>query len=209
MKEIMKTINIKGKEYVEVNERIKYFRENYDNTAILTYLLSDVDGKCTFKAEILVDGECVAVGHAYEVEGSSFINKTSYIENCETSAIGRALGIFGIGIDTSVASAEEVTNAINNQSKQRETKPNTFEAKNVEWKDQRTYKLGGSGKHANDSWEKLEANYILWLIHKFPNTEWGDTEQGKTRVKCAKNERNYRKKIGRWSEAEEKEFLGE
>ena len=48
-------------------------------------------------------------------EDSNFINKTSYIENCETSAVGRALGIFGIGVDTSIASAEEVLNAINNQ----------------------------------------------------------------------------------------------
>ena len=53
---------------------------------------------------------------AYEKENSTFINKTSYIENCETSALGRALGIAGFGIDTSVASAEEVQNAINNQN---------------------------------------------------------------------------------------------
>ena len=52
-------------------------------------------------------------------ENSSFINKTSYIENCETSAVGRALGMAGIGIDTAVASAEEVQNAINNQNKPR------------------------------------------------------------------------------------------
>ena len=51
-------------------------------------------------------------GIAYEKEGSTFINKTSYIENCETSAVGRALGMAGIGINTSVASAEEVQNAI-------------------------------------------------------------------------------------------------
>ena len=43
-----------------------------------------------FKAEVIVDDVLVATGHAYEKEGSSFINKTSYIENCETSAIGRA-----------------------------------------------------------------------------------------------------------------------
>ena len=78
-------------------------------------MLSSSDGVCVFKAQIIIDGEVVATGHAYEKESSSFINKTSYIENCETSAVGRALGIFGIGIDASIASAEEVTNAINNQ----------------------------------------------------------------------------------------------
>ena len=56
-------------------------------------------------------------GTAYEKENSSFINKTSYIENCETSAVGRALGMAGFGIDVSVASYEEVATAIANQDK--------------------------------------------------------------------------------------------
>jgi hypothetical protein len=49
------------------------------------------------------------------VQGSSNINKTSYVENCETSAIGRALAMLGIGIDTSIASANEVSDAIAKQ----------------------------------------------------------------------------------------------
>ena len=110
----MKTINIKGKEYVEVNERIMYFKENYKGS-IETEIISIIDGVCIMKATIKVDGEIVATGHAYEKEGSTFINKTSYIENCETSAVGRALGLFGIGIDASIASFEEVANAVNNQ----------------------------------------------------------------------------------------------
>ena len=57
----------------------------------------------------------VAQGHAHEEKSSSNINKTSYVENCETSAIGRALGILGIGIDTSVATANEVQDAIDKQ----------------------------------------------------------------------------------------------
>lgn len=111
----LKSVNIKGKEYVEVNERIRYFRENYKDASILTEMLSNDMGTCVFRAQIVVNNTIVAVGHAYEKEGSTFINKTSYIENCETSAIGRALGNFGIGIDTSVASAEEVGNAIAQQ----------------------------------------------------------------------------------------------
>ena len=121
----LKTIDIKGKEYVEVNERIKYFRENYPTGQIITEMLSDFDGVCVFKATISVDGVVRATGHAYEKENSTFINKTSYIENCETSAVGRALGIFGIGVDTSIASAEEVLNAINNQ---KETPKKTVKA---------------------------------------------------------------------------------
>ena len=111
-----KTVNIKGKEYVEVNERVKYFREEYKGWAIETEMLSNDEGVCVFKAIIKDEaGAIKAVGHAYEKESSSFINKTSYIENCETSAVGRALGFLGIGIDASIASSDEVMNAMNNQ----------------------------------------------------------------------------------------------
>ena len=61
-------------------------------------------------------GETIlGVGHAYEKEDSSFINQTSFIENCETSAVGRALGMAGFGIDVSIASAEELATALMNQ----------------------------------------------------------------------------------------------
>lgn len=109
-------IDIKGKAYVLVSDRIKHFHETYKDGSIISELLLDDDGRCVFKATIYVAGETRATGHAYEKEGSSFINKTSYLENCETSAIGRALGIFGIGIDDSVASYEEVANAIQQQN---------------------------------------------------------------------------------------------
>lgn len=112
-----KTVNIKGKEYVEVNERVKYFREHNVGWSIETEMVSNDGGVCVFKATIKDDnGNIKSVGHAYEKESSSFINKTSYIENCETSAVGRALGFLGIGIDVSIASSDEVVNAINNQT---------------------------------------------------------------------------------------------
>lgn len=120
MTEKLKSVNIKGKEYVEVNERVKYFRKNYVGWRLETELVSNEDGVCVFKAIIRDEtGEIVSTGYAYEMESSSFINKTSYIENCETSAVGRALGFLGIGIDTSIASSDEVTNAINNQAPQK------------------------------------------------------------------------------------------
>lgn len=112
----MKTVDIKGKPYVEVNERIKYFRTNYQDWAMESELISNENGVCVIKAIIRnPEGIVKATGYAYEKENSTFINKTSYIENCETSAWGRALGNLGIGIDTSIASAEEVLNAQLNQ----------------------------------------------------------------------------------------------
>ncbi|MCI8470368.1 MAG: hypothetical protein HFJ35_02590 [Clostridia bacterium] len=88
----------------------------YPKGQILTELLSNENGTCIFKAIVNDnEGNNLGMGTAYEKEGSSFINKTSYIENCETSAVGRALGMAGFGIDTSVASAEEVANAMQQQ----------------------------------------------------------------------------------------------
>lgn len=113
----MKTVNIKGKEYVEVNERIKHFRTNYKEWSIDTNFLELTDKRCVIKATVCDKNNRVrSTGIAYEIEGSSFINKTSFIENCETSAIGRALGNLGIGIDTSIASYDEVANAIKQQN---------------------------------------------------------------------------------------------
>ena len=60
-------------------------------------------------------GNVLSTGYAQEKENASVVNRTSYIENCETSAVGRALGMCGFGIDASVASAEEVKNAIEQQ----------------------------------------------------------------------------------------------
>lgn len=112
----IKTTNIKGKEYAEVNQRIKAYRMVYPTGTIKTDMINNENGICIFRA-IVTDGNdnVLATGTAYEKENSTFINKTSYIENCETSAVGRALGMCGFGIDTSVASADEVQNAINNQ----------------------------------------------------------------------------------------------
>lgn len=132
--ETLRTTDIKGKDYVEVNERIKAFRMLIPDGTIETHIIEDSDGICTIKAIIRdSQGKVLATGHAQEKENSTFINKTSYVENCETSAVGRALGMLGIGIDTSIASAEEVGNAIAQQeTKQMEEVANSkIDAKKV------------------------------------------------------------------------------
>ena len=114
--ETLSTMDIKGKNYVQVNERVKAFRMLYPDGTITTDIVSLNDGVVVMQAKVSdEDGKVLATGYAYEKESSTYINKTSYIENCETSAVGRALGFLGIGVDTSIASAEEVQNAINNQ----------------------------------------------------------------------------------------------
>ena len=115
--DMIKTTDVKGKQYAEVNQRIKAFRMLCPAGTIETEMVSNEDGVCIFRANVYDGNTLLGTGTAYEKENSTFINKTSYIENCETSAVGRALGMCGFGIDTSVASAEEVQNAIANQEK--------------------------------------------------------------------------------------------
>ena len=119
--EKLKAIDVKGKGYVQVNERVKGFRELCPGGRIETEIVSLEDGVVTMKAYVTDDnGRLLATGYAQEKETSSYINKTSFIENCETSAVGRALGWCGIGVDGSMASADELANAITNQKKMKE-----------------------------------------------------------------------------------------
>ncbi len=113
----LKSIKIKGKDYVEVHEKIKYFRATYPNYSLTSEVIEKTESSILIQATIKDDKErTLASGTAEEIKGSTFINKTSYVENCETSAWGRALSNLGIGVDTSVASADEVGNAIANQN---------------------------------------------------------------------------------------------
>lgn len=135
--ELIKTMDIKRKnketgeyetkKYAQVNERIKAFRSVYPTGFITTDIIYQCDDLVIVKATAGyyeqmkpkdLPGLCIemqqvilATGTAYEREGSSFINNTSYIENAETSACGRCLALCGFGIDSSIASVEEVNNA--------------------------------------------------------------------------------------------------
>tara|TARA_R110000803_G_scaffold132932_2_gene200101 strand:+ start:1215 stop:1781 length:567 start_codon:yes stop_codon:yes gene_type:complete len=115
-----KTVNIRGKKYVEVKERVKYFRQEktFEGWTIATEFPLLSDEQCMCKAVVAdTAGRVIATGHAHEIQANGNINKTSYIENCETSAIGRALAVMGIGVDDSMASAGEVSDAISQQDK--------------------------------------------------------------------------------------------
>lgn len=111
-------VNIHGKEYKTVAKRVDEFRQdNGKDLSIITSLVDRDENAVVMKAEILdKDGRVIATGYAEEYRTASQINKTSALENCETSAIGRALANFGLG-GGEYASADEVANAINQQEK--------------------------------------------------------------------------------------------
>lgn len=106
---------IHGKEYETVASRVGKFRTEHGiELSIVTDLVSADESTVIFKASILKDDRVIATGHAEENRQASTINKTSALENCETSAIGRALASFGLA-GTEFASADEVAQAISQQ----------------------------------------------------------------------------------------------
>jgi len=138
------------KDYITVNERILKFYELYPQGRIITEIVSWTDGIIVIKALVFRTSEDAlpsATGHAYEKEGSTYINKTSALENCETSAVGRCLANLGLEIKRGVASREEVENAIDIQEilKQEKDKPAPAPLK-------AKYQLGKGDLEGFDEW---------------------------------------------------------
>jgi len=109
-------VNIHGKEYHTVAERVAIFREANPKMTTETEILRWDGDDVVIKASIIEDGKLIATGIAHEVRGSTNINNTSHVENCETSSLGRALAAFGMSGSMEYASADEVANAIAQQN---------------------------------------------------------------------------------------------
>lgn len=109
--EIVK-MNIKGKEYSPVNERILAFKKVYEDGAIITKILERDEENVLMLAEIYDGNRLIATGHAQEIKKGG-VNIISMIENCETSAVGRALGMAGFGVDKGIASEQEMNKVEN------------------------------------------------------------------------------------------------
>ena len=111
-------VKIHGKDYTTCAERLATFHERFkDNKkSIITEIIQFKDGIVVIKAAVKVD-EDVYVGHAYEEIGSTQINTTSALENCETSALARSLKfcLGDVDLSNEIASAEEVATAITKQ----------------------------------------------------------------------------------------------
>lgn len=108
-----KAVNIKGKQYILVKDRIAAFNEEYPDGQIQTELVSHEDGLWIVKATVWpkwVEERCF-VDYSQAREDQSMVNKTAALENASTSAIGRCLALLGIGVIDSVASADEMRKA--------------------------------------------------------------------------------------------------
>lgn len=116
-----KAIDIKGKKYVLVSDRVKYFNDAYKNGSIRTELISDWSSPyIVVKAVIVPDVaniEQCFTGFSQANVGEGMVNKTAALENAETSAVGRALGMMGIGVLESIASADEMAKTTHGETK--------------------------------------------------------------------------------------------
>ena len=108
-----KAIDIKGKKYVLVSDRVQFFNENYPNGSIITNLVSEPTSEMIIIQAIvrpdIKESMRQFTAYSQAVIGDGMVNKTAALENAETSAVGRALGFMGIGVIESIASADEIT----------------------------------------------------------------------------------------------------
>ena len=171
-------VKIHGKEYYTVVERMNMLIKKHENNYSIDTKLIQFEGGCVIiKATLKIDNQTYS-GHAMEEIGSSKINTTSALENCETSAIGRCLssaGFFG----SEFCSANELEAAL----VQQESKTNTIQKRELELDeahhmlaDEVADKLGGKvvteanmikfGKHKGKSWSDVSDDYVQWCMTK-------------------------------------------
>ena len=194
-------VNIHGKEYRTVAERIGLFYEEFGkreqkvHTEIITEIIKDEDNIIQVKATIKVSNDAiqpdfslVGTGFAEEDRSRGRINDTSALENCETSAIGRALASIGLGGEE-YASADELANALTQQNHS-SGGASTAVAGTI-----------GFGKHKGKKWEEVPSTYLEWLLGR----EKTDDE---TR-KYAQEEKDRRDKVETERHLEEKEVKSE
>ena len=109
------TVNIKGKEYSTVAERHRFLLNYFPETRVDEQIFYQDEKRVITKTTLYIGDTPYAVGHAEEKRDSSFINKTSALENCLSSSLGRCLAAFGLH-GSEYASAEELANAVKQQA---------------------------------------------------------------------------------------------
>lgn len=145
-----KAIDIKGKKYVLVSDRIIYFNENYPGGYINTKLVSDPESdQIIIKATVYPEPGRSFTGYSQAIKGDSFINKTAALENAETSAVGRALAMMGIGVLDSIASVDEINKAQGSTGQ----RSKLASEKQVEWMRNEAARVSGEEEQDNiDNW---------------------------------------------------------
>jgi hypothetical protein len=159
-------VNIRGKDYKTVNLRVQEFRALHPDWTVDTEVIVN-DGKTILmKTKVFNElGRLIATGYAEETRGSSAINKTSAIMNCETSAIGRAMACLGLGGEE-YCSANELENAFEKQAEQKKVKVDTEQPKKTDKEvsesiDSNNLLLPNERDELDKLFDKAGLNYIL------------------------------------------------
>lgn len=146
---------IHGREYRNVALRVNLFRDAHPDWCIKTKIVSIDDDRIVMRTTIKNDEKrTISTGYAEEVRGSSNINRTSALENAETSAVGRALAFFGLA-GTEIASADEVANAINQQNS---TLFSSKASKTKCWKALRDAASENDAGKARETWDEINSD---------------------------------------------------
>ena len=146
----MPTINIDGKAYTTVANRITIFRKFFPDYAIVTNIINDDDIKVVVQTKITTPNNIVvATGLAEEFRGKNIINTTSALENAETSSIGRALACLSLG-GSEYASANEVQNAISQQEQIKQNNNNQRTTNQQSYQPQRQTNQRQQYQHQKD-----------------------------------------------------------
>jgi hypothetical protein len=146
----MKTITLQGKEYVQVSERLKYFRENFKEGRIDTsYQI--IENRVIFNAKVYDGDKLLSSGTGMKNTAKEF-----ELEKAETRAIGRALAIAGIGLDAGIASYDEMADFYNDNKK-----PETNSEQLTDKQKSTIVNFMTEGKiHANDLIERYETDKV-------------------------------------------------
>ena len=107
-------VKIHGKKYMTVAERLDLITKEHKNYELTSEVINLTESACCIRATLKL-GERIFTGIAHEEKSTNNINKTSYVECCETSAWGRAMAAAGYA-GTEIASAEEIANAVIKQA---------------------------------------------------------------------------------------------
>ena len=146
------TVSIKGKQYAIVVERHKHLLQRFPEARFNEEILHHDNDRVIVKVELYIGDTIYSVGHAEEFRNSSYINKTSALENASTSALGRCLAAFGLS-GSEFASAEELVNALNNQGSGKQISINEQIKKQTT--ETKLTALYTNWKKENDSIEKI------------------------------------------------------
>lgn len=157
-----KAINIKGKQYVLVADRVTYFNDTYPKGYIVTDYKREGD-TYEFRATVTPDSDFPSrrfTGHSQATIGDGMVNKAAAMENAETSAVGRALAMLGIGVIESIASADEMNKA---QGSTGTASMKFATQKQIDWMRQAAFEASGE-QIGGDNFEKNADEYIKTIL---------------------------------------------